>query len=332
MHVYRCARIKINEMLTAMRHTIRISCEYGANIRQENSSIPTHTHRHQNNFLLSFSLLRCACVCVWVRQSWCHSFTNIHFDPYLKRVRSDCDVHETNEFHSDKRTHGMPVHFGRLRIGGDGTQWIMLSFLSVHKMHTCTRNHSGCKAMELNAFRFDGQEHVRVRRWRRRKWNICSVQNQNNAEHVVFTSTVKSVCLVCNFAFRYANHPPHGCVSSSLSAAVRALLLMRSQWKVYASHCRSDTLIGCDWERKTRPNRIGVREFFPRRKVYGRCEWYRIGKRHKNRGPKQIDVVRHNHSSLSAKTIRTTGWFNLMFSQNRNCMGAKWFTFKIIVQ
>lgn len=130
---------------------------------------------------------------------------------------------------------------------------------------------------------------------------------------------------------QFCNHPPHGCVASSLSAAVRTLLLIRKQWKVYASHCRNDNLIGLRRAQNYTEAILSTR-LFPPSKSVRRCEWNRIGKRHKNRGPKQIDVMRHNHSSLSAKTIRTTGWFKLMFSRNRNCMGAKWFTFKIIVQ
>lgn len=102
-YVYRCARIKINEMLTSMRHTIRIMWIRGKHSAGE--LFNTNTHRNQSDFLLSFSLFRCVCVYVSLSVLMPFHLPAFILIPTLKVYRSDCDVHKTNEFHSDKHTY-----------------------------------------------------------------------------------------------------------------------------------------------------------------------------------------------------------------------------------
>lgn len=122
-----------------------------AHSQQENSSV--YTHSHQTDFLLYFSFSLYVYLCV--HQSWCHSFTNIYFDPYLKMFAltwctRDEWIPQRQNTHTKRRR--MPVHFLPNRRGGDKLNGYYYALISLYECTTCTKNYSRtAMGNEMNA-------------------------------------------------------------------------------------------------------------------------------------------------------------------------------------
>lgn len=223
--VYRCARIKFESFLwDASRYPIHV-VNGAQTFKQENTFQYIHSSNWFSPLFFSLSLSLSLCVCVSVYSSVLMPF----FYQYLLQSLPTnmlavwLDVHETNEFHSDKYTYEnedecLSIFVANEEVGINSMDNIMLSFLLfIHtKMHTCNSKSRSAEQWMLSVLM------DKSTRYRRRKRAFQCAKSKQCWNVVFISHRQRHRCLVCNF--RYSTNPSHcyGCVS--LSAAVRCVL------------------------------------------------------------------------------------------------------------
>lgn len=188
--------------------------------------------------------------------------------------------------------------------GGDKRIMVIHSILF---QYTCMCNAQQSRRIRYVPVLFDGQEH-NFANARHISFQCAKSKQCRNVVHI----TVKSYVVCNSSAFQPIHLGDADAYRTPSSSHVRVCMYVENVHGL--SECASYT-----------------RVFFPKyRLCYGLP--YRVS-RQNNRGPKWIDVVRRNHSSLSAKTIRNIpGYLKHLCSclvDFGNCMSAKWFTFNI---